>query len=213
MIKLKVHCYPQSHAIWVFKILNFMILIRWGLNKWLLGLKFDHSIMVFVCVDFNLDYCLFICILAARVSRMNVEIFYDKRGFEFTQKHRQQGSFHAKQCPLNMLGQPAKCTLGKMLLKKAVFKIVFDRRFENVFAVGPSVITNKRAIIVSTVKAQLWSPVQHALCSSYNELQFAFSVYHPLVNSPGKWDQNAHWNLISVAKLLVGWVIKCCTLF
>lgn len=56
-----------------------------ALNTWLLGLKFDHSIMVFVSVDFNLDYRLFICIMAAHVTRMNVDIFYDKRGFRFTQ--------------------------------------------------------------------------------------------------------------------------------
>jgi len=53
-----------------------------------------------------------------------------------------------------------------------------------VFAVGPTAITNKRAIIVFVLKAPLSSPVQHALCSSYNELQFAFSVYHLLVKSP-----------------------------
>merc|ERR1719411_1366586 len=87
---------------------------------------------------------------------------------------------------------------------------LFLWRLQNAFAVGPTAITNKTCNNCFALKARLWSPVQHALCSSYNELQFAFSVYHLLVNSL----QNETKMLTEiVSKLVSGWVIKCCTLF
>jgi hypothetical protein len=63
MIKLKVHCSTPiacNISFLNFKFYDFFYFKHSG------RLKFDHSIMVFVCVDFNLDYCLFICILVAR---------------------------------------------------------------------------------------------------------------------------------------------------
>jgi len=108
MIKLKVHCStPIACNIGFFKFKIFWFVFIYS------QLKFDHSIMVFVRVDFNLDYyCLFICILVARSQEWMWTFFMIKGGFQFTPKTSSPGELSRETMWNTFVGANCKITQG-----------------------------------------------------------------------------------------------------